>query len=462
MKKTATLLTGVLVASFLMPAAVLAAGPGVTLYWDKKADTASVYISGLSENMTGAEVTLESRQNLDAVTFQAQKDMAYSHIKTNGSSLTIYVDAVSSLDSNNGKIYLGDLTVSDNITFSGASELIVVNENDASSSYRSVMLENKEADDNTDDTENDSTLPGDNGDNNGDDTDTSGDNDSTEGNGSSGGNSSGDSGNSNGTSSSGSVSTSRPTIVGSLANGSISYHTDGSITIQPDDGYEIQEVLLNGVSMGAVSRLYGLTSKDEVQVIFAAIAKEPVQNGSDSISFVDVPSGQWYASSVAYVTQRGLFSGVSDTEFAPMSNMTRGMLVSVLYRMQGTNYNGVTPFHDVATGAWYEKAVGWAYANQVVSGITSTTFAPDTPIKREDAAVMLTRYLRFAGISLESGSITFTDNDSISPYAKESVAAMQKAGLLSGDDAGKFHPKAQITRAEVASIFARMCQKYGL
>lgn len=461
MKKITTLLTGVLAASFLMPANALAAGPGISLSWDKTKETASVYISGLSGNVTGAEVTLSSKQNLSGTVFQAQKDTVYGHIKTTGDSLTIYVDAVSIIDNDNGKIYLGDLTVSDGITFSSASDLIVVDENDASIVYHSVGLENRDSENDEEDPGNDVIPPGDS--NGGNDTtppENSNDgNDTSSPGGNHGGTGSG------GESSSGTnslPSSSRPVIAGSLVNGSITFHTDGSITIRPHDGYEIKEVLLNGISMGAVTRLYDLTSDDEVQVFFTPIVKEPSQPESAPNRFLDVPNGQWYAPSVSYVTERGLFSGVSETEFAPMSSMTRGMLVSVLYRMEGTNDTGNTPFHDVAPGAWYEKAVGWAYANQVVSGVTKTTFAPDAPIKREDAAVMLTRYLRSAGITLESGTLSFTDNNSISQYAKESVAAMQKARLLSGDDTGNFHPKAQITRAEIASIFMRMCQKYGI
>jgi len=195
-----------------------------------------------------------------------------------------------------------------------------------------------------------------------------------------------------------------------------------------------------------------------VEVIFAAVQ----QPSTGSTNFSDVPANQWYAPAVSYVTQRGLFSGVSETQFAPSQPMTRGMLVSVLHRFNGTSHTGSSPFADVSSDAWYGNAVSWAYANNLVSGVIDTSFAPNTPITREQAAVMLARYLKFSGVALENGTPDFQDTASISGYAKESVGAMQKAGLLSGDNEGNFRPDAQITRAEIASIFMRLCQKYGI
>lgn len=142
--------------------------------------------------------------------------------------------------------------------------------------------------------------------------------------------------------------------------------------------------------------------------------------------------------------------------------MTRGMLVSVLYRFNGTSHTGSSPFADVSSDAWYGNAVSLAYTNNLVSGVSDTSFAPNTPITREQAAVMLARYLKFSGVALENGTPDFQDTASISRYAKESVGAMQKAGLLSGDNEGNFRPDAQITCAEIASIFMRLCQKYGI
>ena len=235
-------------------------------------------------------------------------------------------------------------------------------------------------------------------------------------------------------------------------------NNDGSVSIQPHDGYEVRDVLVNGVSQGPEQQLLHLKSTDVVEVIFAAVQ----QPSTGSTNFSDVPANQRYAPAVSYVTQRGLFSGVSETQFAPSQSMTRGMLVSVLYRFNGTSHTGSSPFADVSSDAWYGTAVSWAYANNLVSGVSDTSFAPNTPITREQAAVMLARYLKFSSVALENGTPDFQDTASISGYAKESVGAMQKAGLLSGDNEGNFRPDAQITRPEIASIFMRLCQKYGI
>lgn len=444
MKKRYSAMAFLLAASLVVPATAQAAGPGVSIYWDRSKDSAQIYLTGLTDNITGAELSLTSKQDLSQVAFSAGKDIAYAYAAKENGGMTIYVDSIAPFNTQDGQIYIGDLSVSDNVSFSGISSLITIDDKDASTVYKDIPLQSSESDADVPGNDNGTPeIPGEEED------------DSNSGGSNSGGINSGgiSSGNT-------SASTGRPSVVTDNTKGNVTYHSDGSISIVPKDGYKIEDVLLNGISMGAVSRLSNLKATDTVQVIFAAVKEPAVETPSSS--FVDVPGSQWYASAVSYVTQKGLFSGVSATEFAPMDSMTRGMLVSVLYRMDGADYKGINPFTDVATGAWYEKAVGWAYANSVVSGISATAFAPNTPITREDAAVMLTRYLKNRGISLEESTASFADHSTISLYAKGSVAAMQKVGLLSGDENGNFRPKAQITRAEIASIFMRMCQKYSL
>lgn len=476
MKKKYTLWAGALVASLLMSTTAFAAGPSVIIQRDNDSNNARLYLTGVSEDTTSVEISLKSKQNLENAHFLGAEDLAYSHHIEKDGVLTIYADSLSALESQNDQIYLGNLTLPDGVSFTGVSKLITLNSKDAATSYTQVSLE-----DDGSDNSGDNGAGGDNGDNgsnsggsNGSD---NGDNGSNGGGSSSGGSSSGGSsnggsssggsssgGSSSGSSSSGSSSnsssttTGRPVIKGDQTNGMIITSDDGSVSIQPHDGYEVRDVLVNGVSQGPVQQLLHLKSTDVVEVIFAAVQ----QPSTGSTNFSDVPANQWYAPAVSYVTQRGLFSGVSETQFAPSQSMTRGMLVSVLYRFNGTSHTGSSPFADVSSNAWYGNAVSWAYANNLVSGVSDTSFAPNTPITREQAAVMLARYLKFSGVALESGTPDFQDTASISGYAKESVGAMQKAGLLSGDNEGNFRPDAQITRAEIASIFMRLCQKYGI
>lgn len=396
---------------------------------------------------------LKSKQNLENAHFLGSEDLAYSHHTEKDGVLTIYADSLSVLESQNNQIYLGNLTLPDGVSFTGVSKLITLNSKDAATSYTQVSLE-----DDGSDNSGDNGTGGDNGDNGtGGDNGDNGSNGGGSNGGSNGGSSSGSSSSSS-SSSSNSTTTGRPVIKGDQTNGMIIANNDGSVSIQPHDGYEVRDVLVNGVSQGPVQQLLHLKSTDVVEVIFAAVQ----QPSTGSTNFSDVPANQWYAPAVSYVTQRGLFSGVSETQFAPSQSMTRGMLVSVLYRFNGTSHTGSSPFADVPNNAWYGNAVSWAYANNLVSGVSDTSFAPNTPITREQAAVMLARYLKFSGVALENGTPDFQDTASISGYAKESVGAMQKAGLLSGDNEGNFRPDAQITRAEIASIFMRLCQKYGI
>ena len=455
-----------------MSTTAFAAGPSVIIQRDNDSNNARLYLTGVSEDTTSVEISLKSKQNLENAHFLGSEDLAYSHHTEKDGVLTIYADSLSVLESQNNQIYLGNLTLPDGVSFTGVSKLITLNSKDAATSYTQVSLE-----DDGSDNSGDNGAGGDNGDNgdngsngsdNGDNSSNGSDNGDSGNNGggsSSGGSSSGgssiggsSSGSSSSSSSSSSTTTGRPVIKGDQTNGMIIANNDGSVSIQPHDGYEVRDVLVNGVSQGPVQQLLHLKSTDVVEVIFAAVQ----QPSTGSANFSDVPANQWYAPAVSYVTQRGLFSGVSETQFAPSQSMTRGMLVSVLYRFNGTSHTGSSPFADVSSDAWYGNAVSWAYANNLVSGVSDTSFAPNTPITREQAAVMLARYLKFSSVALENGTPDFQDTASISGYAKESVGAMQKAGLLSGDNEGNLRPDAQITRPEIASIFMRLCQKYGI
>lgn len=451
MKKKYTLWAGALVASLLMSTTAFAAGPSVIIQRDNDSNNARLYLTGVSEDTTSVEISLKSKQDLENAHFLGAEDLAYSHHIEKDGVLTIYADSLSVLESQNDQIYLGNLTLPDGVSFTGVSKLITLNSKDAATSYTQVSLE-----DDGSDNSGDNGAGGDNGGNGSNGGSNGGG--SSSGGSSSGGSSSGSSSNSSSSSSNSSTTTGRPVIKGDQTNGMIIANNDGSVSIQPHDGYEVRDVLVNGVSQGPVQQLLHLKSTDVVEVIFAAVQ----QPSTGSANFSDVPANQWYAPAVSYVTQRGLFSGVSETQFAPSQSMTRGMLVSVLYRFNGTSHTGSSPFADVSSNAWYGNAVSWAYANNLVSGVSDTSFAPNTPITREQAAVMLARYLKFSGVALESGTPDFQDTASISGYAKESVGAMQKAGLLSGDNEGNFRPDAQITRAEIASIFMRLCQKYGI
>lgn len=171
----------------------------------------------------------------------------------------------------------------------------------------------------------------------------------------------------------------------------------------------------------------------------------------------------WAQYSIDYVTNEGYFVGTSDNLFSPDSTMTRGMFVAVLSRISGedVNQHKNNVFSDVKSSDYFASAVAWAYSNKIVAGLSSTTFAPNLPVTREQICLMLQNYLDYAGISLtEKNAVSkYKDDAKISSWSYASVYAMQKSGYLVGSD-GIFRPQDNATRAECASVFARVCGNF--
>ena len=174
--------------------------------------------------------------------------------------------------------------------------------------------------------------------------------------------------------------------------------------------------------------------------------------------FTDVPSGSWYYNAVTYAYENNLFNGTSATTFSPELAMSRAMLVTVLYRLHGSpEVSGATPFADVPAGKYYTRPVLWANQNGIVTGITATTFAPDSPITREQMATILYRYAGFCreDISGANSLNAFSDRGSVSSYALPAVRWAVAAGIINGYTANTLAPKASATRAQVATILMR-------
>lgn len=169
----------------------------------------------------------------------------------------------------------------------------------------------------------------------------------------------------------------------------------------------------------------------------------------------------WSKNYINYTVEKGYFAGTSNTTFEPDTVMTRGMFVAVLGRYEQSKGNinlndyKLSPFVDIATEAYYTKAALWAYENDIVIGINSNTFAPDSPITREQAATILTRYLDLdEELSLDITTV-YKDWKDISSWAVDGVAAATQHNLFVGYD-NKFNPKNGITRAEMAVLIARL------
>ena len=175
-----------------------------------------------------------------------------------------------------------------------------------------------------------------------------------------------------------------------------------------------------------------------------------VQNG---MSFNDANQAAWAKDAIAFVTARELFLGTGNGGFSPNRAMTRGMLATVLYRLAGEPTVGASGFSDVTGGKYSTDAVAWAAQSGIVTGIGSNLFAPDREITREQLAAML---YRFAGSPGGSGTLDrFNDGSQVSEYARQASAWAIEQGIIQGRTGTAIVPKANATRAEVATMLQR-------
>ena len=170
--------------------------------------------------------------------------------------------------------------------------------------------------------------------------------------------------------------------------------------------------------------------------------------------FIDLQESAWYYPYVKEMVVLGLMNGTSDTTFSPGNTLTRGMLVTILYRMQGepAPENPETEYTDVPDGKWYTNAVAWASENSIVTGYPDNTFRPNAPITREQAATIL---YRFAGKPEVTGTLEFPDSDQAGSYARDAMIWATQQGLISGvktADGIILAPKSNASRAQIAKM----------
>lgn len=177
--------------------------------------------------------------------------------------------------------------------------------------------------------------------------------------------------------------------------------------------------------------------------------------------FTDIDN-HWAKDNILFVVERNLFMGMSETEFGPDGEMTRGMFVTVLGRLAGVDVSGLTcTFTDVNPDLYYAPYIAFAQQNGIVLGISETEFAPDRSISREEMSKIVYNYCVYAGISLPAMSEEkYADDSQINDWAKEPVYTMTAMGLLSGKEDNYFDPQGKTTRAEVATVLRRFVEQY--
>lgn len=202
----------------------------------------------------------------------------------------------------------------------------------------------------------------------------------------------------------------------------------------------------------------------KVSVGFKTTADQPCDGGKDcpSAPFTDVDTAKWYHLSVDYVLAHKMMNGVSSRAFAPNANLTRGMLVQILYNLEGKPKGTAANFSDVQADAWYAEAVGWAASNKVVTGYADGTFRPNAAVTREQAAAILYRYAQSKGIDVSVGEntniLSYVDVQQASEYAIPALQWAVGAGVLNGKNGGRLAPTGTATRAEIAAIMQRWCE----
>ena len=186
--------------------------------------------------------------------------------------------------------------------------------------------------------------------------------------------------------------------------------------------------------------------------------KEEENTVTGPMSFTDVKTSDWFYDAVYYVYSNQIMAGTSTTKFDPNTNLSRAMVVTMLYRVEGEPVvTSVSSFSDVKdTASWYYKAVCWAAKNGIVNGVTDTTFSPNTNITREQLAAILYRYAGYKGKSTAATTplTGYADASTVSTYATTAMKWAVGEGIITGD-AGRLQPRGNATRAQAAAMFQR-------
>ena len=212
--------------------------------------------------------------------------------------------------------------------------------------------------------------------------------------------------------------------------------------------------------MNKVSGVY--LTKDMTVYALWRVDENP---GTGANPFTDVSEKDWFYGDVMFVYENGLMLGTSKTLFSPYGTATRGMMATILWRMEGSPApKGKNSFTDVEAGKWYADAITWTAENGIFAGYGKDKFGPDDPITREQLAAIFYRYADYKGYDLTvKGNLDkFKDADKITDYAKTAMQWAVGSGLMKGKSGNLLDPQGTATRAEIAAMLHRFIEKYEL
>lgn len=404
----------------------------------QEAASQEVGFSGVSSNCQSFQATFNLSNSTAIYDFMANDVLdalpgIYTTYKQEGSAVTVYVTTKSGVLTSDGSLTLGTISANEgtNFTVEKASGVKVVGSDNSETTYTQV----------------------DQG-------------------GSSGGSSSGGS-SSGGPSSGGSTTTTRTITIQSSFGGKVtasaSQAAQGKVitlTALPNSGYVLKSLTVTTASGTSVPVANQSSGKYTFTMPAAAVTVKAVfaaQETDPGFPFADVAKGSWYYEGVRYAYENGLMSGTGEGTFSPDLPTSRGMLVTILYRLAGSPAAGSASFTDVAKGQWYADGVAWASANGVVSGYPDGSFRPNDTITREQMAAILYQYARIQGKLDDSRAdlSIFSDLDSLSAYAKEPMSWAVAQGLFSGVSADTLAPGGSTTRAQAAVILTAFSKAQG-
>ncbi len=195
----------------------------------------------------------------------------------------------------------------------------------------------------------------------------------------------------------------------------------------------------------------------------ALASDTPASDTKTGAMFTDVTAKDWFFKNVNFVCAAGLMNGTGGNKFSPHSTMTRGMMVTVLYRLSGDKGTYKSSFSDVASSAWYKNAVGWAATNGISNGIGKNLFAPNSEVTREQLAILFYNYAKYKkyDVTLDMESNLLSYNDAFTMFNEYNGKALRYViceGIMTGDDKGNMNVKATASRAEVATMLRRFIE----
>ena len=256
-----------------------------------------------------------------------------------------------------------------------------------------------------------------------------------------------------------------------VTNGSLSVNTKWAvedervyITAVPDKGYELTWLYVKAAD-GTSVKVYEAIKADtyyffmpDQEVTVSAIFAYDYPD----MPFIDVNPNSWYYSAIEFVYNKGIMNGVTASSFNPDGTITRGMIVTMLWRMAGEPSAVAAGFADVAADSYYAKAIAWAANNGIIEGYSASSFGPNDAITREQLATVLYRYAKYLGYTTTGSSLSgYYDASRVSSWAKDAMGWAVKNGVVTGLSSTWLNPNGTASRAEAAQMFMNFYEFLG-